>query len=52
MFVVAGPDSSVCGRFVLHDAPNTFITMVGCFDPKLLEPKQDEMDVEDRKSVV
>jgi hypothetical protein len=40
-FVIVGPDSGVCERFTLHDAPdpNAFLTMVSCFDPEQLEPK-------------
>ncbi|KAF4031791.1 hypothetical protein GN244_ATG16305 [Phytophthora infestans] len=43
VFVVVGPESSVCKRFELHDAPdpNTFLAMVSSFSPNLLEPKQD-----------
>ncbi|KAG6941691.1 hypothetical protein JG688_00018543 [Phytophthora aleatoria] len=40
-FVVVGPDSDVCERFILHDAPdpNTFLAMVSCFSPEQLEPE-------------
>ncbi|KAE9337182.1 hypothetical protein PF008_g12666 [Phytophthora fragariae] len=38
-FVVVGPDFDVCDKFVLHDAPDTFPAMVGCFSPEQLEPE-------------
>ncbi|KAL3664365.1 hypothetical protein V7S43_010689 [Phytophthora oleae] len=40
-FVVVGPDSDVCERFLLHDAPDpdTFLAMVCCFSPEQLEPE-------------
>ncbi|OWZ05058.1 Crinkler (CRN) [Phytophthora megakarya] len=41
VFVVVGPDSGVCERFTLRDAPDpeTFLTMVSCFNPEQLESK-------------